>query len=222
MSLNYFQIQQACQAKLVTLSVASTGAISLSATTTAYVRTVGSFLSDGFYAGMEIVASGMTEAGNNGAGTVLAVSALVLTMDRTLTVEVAAAGKTLAVGLPLFREWDNEGLTPTAGSPYVEEELLPGPVVQLTVCKENGKLELTPQYVAHVSVPEGKGSDAASAYADALLSLFKAHSTITLGNGDLLRVEGGTAPYRGQLIQRKPGWASVPVTIPLRMTTINS
>lgn len=222
MSVDYQQIQRALRAKAVTLSVATTGSISMSVTATAYVRAAGSFLSDGFYAGMEIEAVGMSEAGNNGTGVVQAASALELTMADALTVEIAAGGKTLSVGFPSGREWENEVFTPTAGSPYVEEELVPGPVVQLTLGKENGELELTPMYIVRVYVPKGKGSDAGSAYADALLRLFKAHSTMTLDNGDVLRVRGKPAPYRGQLIQRKPGWASVPVTIPLRMTTINS
>jgi len=222
MSVSYLQIQRATRAKALTLSVATTGSISMSATASAYVRTTGSFLTDGFYAGMEIEAAGMTEAANDGTGVVLAVSALQLTMADPLTVEIAGAGKSLTVGFPSGREFDNEKYTPTAGSPYVEEDLVPGPVVQLTVTKLNGELELTPLYVIRVNVPEGNGSTAANAYADALLGLFKAHTTMTLDNGDVLRVRGNPAPFRGQLISRKSGWASVPVTIPLRMTTINS
>lgn len=222
MSVSYLQVQRAARAQLITLSVATTGAISMSATATAYVRTAGSFLTDGFYAGMEIVASGMTVAGNNGTAVVKAVSALTLTVTRALGVEVAAAGKTLAAGLPAGREWENETFTPTTGSPYVEEELVPGPMVQITLGKENGELELTPLYVVRVNVPEGVGTDAIRAYTDALLRLFKTHTTMTLANGDVLRVRGDPAPYPGQLIPRKTGWATVPVTIPLRMTTINS
>ncbi|HUT58418.1 MAG TPA: phage tail terminator-like protein [Phycisphaerae bacterium] len=222
MSVSYLQVQRALRAQLITLSVATTGAINMSATTTAYVRAAGSFLTDGFYAGMEIVAAGMTVAGNNGVAVVKAVSALTLTVTRTLGVEVAAAGKTLTVGLPAGREWENEAFAPTTGSPYVEEELVPGPAVQITLGKALGWLELTPLYIVRVNVPEGVGTDAVNAYTDALLKLFKPHSTMTLANGDVLRVRGDPAPYRGQSIQRKSGWATVPVTIPLRMTTINS
>lgn len=222
MSVSYLQVQRAARAQLITLSVATTGSISLSATATAYVRTTGSFLTDGFYAGMEILAAGCTVAGNNGTAVVRAVSALTLTVTRALTVEAAAAGKTLTVGLPAGREWENEAFTPTTGAPYVEEELVPGPMDQITLGKTNGELELTPLYVVRVNVPEGVGTDAVRAYTDALLKLFKPHSTMTLTNGDVLRVRGDPAPYPGQLIQRKSGWATVPVTIPLRMTTINS
>lgn len=222
MSADYLQIQRALRAQLITLSVATTGSISMSVTATEYVRTAGSFLTDGFYAGMEIVAAGCTVAGNNGTAVVKTVSALRLGVTRTLGVEVDAAGKTLTAGLPAAREWENEPITPTTGSPYIEEELVPGPMKQITLSKLLGELELTPMYVVRVNVPEGVGTDAMLAYTGALLKLFKAHSTMTLANGDVLRVRGDPAPWPGQLIPRKTGWATVPVTIPLRMTTINS
>lgn len=222
MSVSYLQMQRAARTQLLTLSVATTGSISMSATATGYVRAAGSFLTDGFYAGMEIVASGFTTAGNNGTAIVQAVTATTLRVTRALTAEGAGAGKTLVAGLPASRGWENEVFEPTAGVPYVEEEMVPGPVVQLTVGKLNGWLEVSPLYVVRVYVPEGLGTDAVNSYTDKLVALFKPHTTLALTNGDVLRVRGNPAPYRGQLIQRKPGWATVPVTIPLRMTTINS
>ena len=241
MSVSYLQIQRALRATIKTLEVATTDFIDLGATATSFTRAAGSFITDRFFAGMEVVTVGFCNAENNGTFEVIGVSALELRVNATLVVEsdvspfscmlwgdaglwtgIGYGVRRCLVGLPLRREWDNEVLTPITGRPYVEEQLVPGPVTQVTLGELNGELELTPLYVIHLSVPEGNGSAAANTYADAILRLFKAHSTMALDNGDVLRVRSDPAPYREKLNHRKPGWASVPVTIPLRMRTINS
>ncbi|GEL74620.1 phage tail tube protein [Myxococcus virescens] len=75
----------------------TTGAASLEAEADAFVRDSGSFLEDGFLPGDMVMASGFAEAGNNGRAKVVAVSALRLEVDRALTVDVAAAGRTVAL-----------------------------------------------------------------------------------------------------------------------------
>ncbi|WNZ59905.1 phage tail tube protein [Myxococcus sp. MxC21-1] len=75
----------------------TTGAASLEAEADAFVRDSGNFLEDGFLPGDMVVASGFAEAGNNGRAKVVAVSALRLEVDRALTVDAAAAGRTVAL-----------------------------------------------------------------------------------------------------------------------------
>lgn len=75
----------------------TTGAASLEAEADAFVRDSGSFLEDGFLPGDMVMASGFAEAGNNGRAKVVAVSALRLEVDRALTVDAAAAGRTVAL-----------------------------------------------------------------------------------------------------------------------------
>jgi predicted phage tail protein len=67
-----------------------------------YVRTAGSFLTDGFVIGDEVTASGFATTGNNGRGVIAGLSALVMTLatDHALTVDVAAAARTIATQAP--------------------------------------------------------------------------------------------------------------------------
>ena len=64
----------ALRGRALTLSVATTGSTSLSATTTGYARAAGSFITDGLVVGAEITASGFTTPANNGQGVVTAVT----------------------------------------------------------------------------------------------------------------------------------------------------
>ncbi|WP_163998678.1 phage tail tube protein [Pyxidicoccus caerfyrddinensis] len=77
----------------------TSGALSLEADADGdtYLRTAGSFLTDGFLPGDEVAASGFTQAGNNGRARVVAVTALALTVDKALTDEAAGAGRTVAL-----------------------------------------------------------------------------------------------------------------------------
>lgn len=90
---------QANVIKIVPLT--STGGISLAVDSSAktFTRTVGSFVTDGFVVGQIINTGGFTNAANNGAFVVSAVSALVLTCSTatTLVTEAASAGRSIAV-----------------------------------------------------------------------------------------------------------------------------
>lgn len=82
-----------------TWEAVTTGAVSLEADADdeSFVRTTGSFLADGFLPGDEVTASGFATAGNNGRAKLVAVTALALTVDKALTADVAAAGRTVAL-----------------------------------------------------------------------------------------------------------------------------
>ena len=227
MAVDDGDMQLTLRNRLVTLAVCATGSMSLAATGATYVRTAGSFLTDGFVPGLEIVGTGFG-ALNNAASVVLAVTALSMTVNRTLETEVAAGSRTLAAGLPLGRAWENSAFLddsqeklPVTGWPWVEEQFIPGPLEHWTVGDEGGTLSVEPQYVVHINVPEDTGIYAANAYRKALRQLFKPATKMTLTNGDTLRVRTDTGPYAGQLIQRKPGWAVSPITFPLWLLTIN-
>lgn len=228
----------ALRVKLLTLSVCTTGSVTLAATTTGYTRSTGSFLTDGFAVGMEILTSGFTTAANNGTGVITALSATVMTVSsytvtaaasaagytlaaRTLVTEAAAAARTLAVGLPVLRAWENNSFLPTTGSPFIEEDYLPGPVQQTTL-GPLGDIEGFPMYVIKLYGVAGNGMSAPVKYADAIINLFPPRLALTLTSGDVLRVRTNPAPYRGQLMQADPGFAAITVTMPLRMRTTNS
>jgi hypothetical protein len=81
---------------------ATTGSAELAATTAGYTRSAGSFLTDGFYIGMPVAASGFTSAANNGTSTVTNVTATTLTVAKTpaTVAEAAATGRTVTRATP--------------------------------------------------------------------------------------------------------------------------
>ena len=216
--LDHLAAQLALRTQLLTLAVCTTGSTSLSATATGYARAAGSFLADGFAAGMEITPSGFTA---NTVDTITAVTALTLTTKSARAVESVSSGRTIAVALPASRAWENMDFTPVAGVPFVEEDYVPGPVTQITV-GPLGQVETTPLYVVKLYGVANTGAGALARYATAVLTLFPPRFNVTLSTGDVLRVRTDTAPYRGQLQQATPGFAVVTVTIPLRGRSSNS
>jgi hypothetical protein len=88
------------------LEAGTTGAISLAADLAGYIRTTGSFITDGFRVGHQVNAKGFAAASgttptNNGVSTVASISADGLSMAVTkasgLAVEAAAAARNLTV-----------------------------------------------------------------------------------------------------------------------------
>lgn len=224
-------MQLALRSKLLQLSVATTGSVSLAATTTGYTRTTGSFVTDGLMAGMEAVAAGFA---NNGPVVITEVSALSIKAQRVVTTtvngiptyslapivaEAAASGRSLAVGLPSNRAWENDHFEPTANIPWVREEFIPGPTSQETM-GPNGELEATPQYALYFNAPAGTRLTAKH-YVQAARVLFAPRTQIALANGDTLRVRADTGPYAGQLQSSTPGFANQPFIIPLRTRSAN-
>lgn len=217
--IDHYDYQMAVRQRLLTLSLATTGSISLAATTTGYTRSSGSFLTDGFVIGMEVSATGFGQAVNNEPKTITAVTATTIECAGNVT-ESAAAGRVLNVSLPALRGWDNIPVTPVSGRPYVVEQYLPGGTQRETL-GTFGELEVFPMYVVTFFGVANVGLAAVANYADAVLALFPPATVITASNGDVLRVRGEPGPFRGQLMQYQPGWCMVTVTIPLRGRTTN-
>lgn len=203
-------VRLALRARLLTLSVCTTGPETLEATATGYARTSGDFLADGFARGMELVPSGFA---SNAPAVVTAVTAQTLTVAGGRPVEAPAAGRSLSVGLPTARTWENVEPTPIPGVPYIVEQYAPGPT-QMIGLSIGGQVEGLPMYTVLIHVPADSGVGAADAYADAVLAHFAPRTVIPVASA-MLRVRGDTGPYRGGLLQAAPGFAVVPVSIPL-------
>ena len=216
--INHYAIQKALRVKLGDLSVCTTGSVTLSVTSTGYARTTGSFLTDGFVPGLEVAGTGFGESGNNTAKTITSVSALSLTCPGC-TAESATTA-TLTVGLPALCAWENIDVEPTTGRAWAEEQYIPGPMQKITL-GALGQLEVLPIYAPKIYVPAGLGVGAARKYADALLTLFAPSTALTVANHTVV-VGTVPAPYSGQLLQAGPGFAVIPVTIPLRVRTASS
>ena len=81
---------------------------------------------------------------------ITALTATAMTCAGTVS-ESAGAGKTLSVGLPSRRAWENVAFAPEPGAPYVEEQFVPGPTTMPGV-GPGGTLEMLPLYA---EIPTG-------------------------------------------------------------------
>lgn len=233
--IDHLLMNAAMRAHALSLTVATTGAISIAANvaagveqTSAFVRTSGSFRDDGFEVGMEIESIGFGPT-NNVVAVVTDVEDLKLSTDATLIPEATAPGRTITAGLPKIRVWENLPATeegkpingPVPGRPYFEERYIFGTTQQITL-GPHAEIQCEPMYAPLVWVPENVGSRVAHRYVNALIRHFAPGTALMLQNGDTLRVRRDTGPYPGSLQNAKPGFAVVPVTFPFRLRTRNS
>lgn len=221
-------VRLAMRARLLALVVCTTGATNLSATTTGYKRTAGSFLGEGFRAGMELTPANF---GANPVDTITYVDALEIRVATPRKAEALGANRSLSVLLPMVRSFENfpviDGATPTAdeevkrGRPYVEEQYLPGP-------RKGGgigpriRIFAEPMYLVRVWIPEGVGTDAAEGYAKATLALYPATDVIPLANNESIHIKGDPAPFPGQLLPDGSGHAGILCSVPLRCQSLNT
>lgn len=211
-------IHLAFRARALTLSLATTGSTSLSATATGYARTAGSFITDGFVVGQEVTPAGFA---SNTVGSITALTALAMTINGGRPAEAAAGSRSLTILLPSDRAWENIAFNPTTGRPYISEQYVPGTNSQQTY-GPGGDIVHTGFYQLQVNVPAANGISADGRYAKGILALFPPRYALTLSTGDVVRVNWDPAPYRGQRLQPEPGWSVIPVSVPFILRTQNS
>lgn len=217
--LDHELAQRAIEHRIQTVVVATTGSVTLAATATGYSRSSGSFVTDGFAAGMEITPSGFAA---NAICVVTAVSALTLTVEPAPAVQSAGAGRTLSANLPAIQDWGNVdiGTIPT-GRPFIEAEYVPSPAQVLTIPAQGGVVEEFGLYVLRWYSPANVGDLALTRSAQALLALFLPGYTLALSDGTSLRWRENPAPWRGQVRLDTSGRALVVCTIPWRLYSTN-
>lgn len=203
--------------RALTLSVCTTGSQSLSATATGYARAAGSFITDGFVVGQEILTTGFAA---NGYHVLTGVTALALTVADTVAVEGAAGGRTISVGLPVLRAFENTTFTPTVGRPYFEEDFVPATNSLVTLPAAGGIVMETGLYVAKWYGLSNVGISALRKSVDALKLLFAPGTRLTAGS-NTVRVRSDTAVRTGQIIPLDGGWSVLTLTIPWQSETIN-
>lgn len=208
-------IARACRSHLASLQVCTTGTATLSATATGYARTTGSFLTDGFAIGMQITPTGFTESLP---AVVTAVTALTITTDRPRAVDAPAGGRSLAVLAPDVA-YSNVRYVPTVGRPWILEEYLPGGGTKI-VLGALGTLEALPLYVLRLHCRPDTDASALWRYADAITRHFAPTTTIP-EPAQVIRVRADFIPSLSPLAVFD-GWASVSVTIPLRVHAPNA
>lgn len=217
--MNLTDIQLALRAQALTLSSVTTGSATLSATATGYARAAGSFATDGFLPGMEVLPAGYT---TNTPQLVTAVAALALTVRNTLTAEAAAGSRSLTVGLPSLRGWDNQRVTTVRDRWAVEEEFLVQPQRLLTLAGSGGTVWRKGLYVLRLYIPTGCGMAAGSRVADDLLALYTPESTLAVTGGDTVRVQGEVGPSRSGFLPGPAGFAALALTVPWYALMLNS
>jgi hypothetical protein len=220
--LNHLAALITCRARLATLEVCTTGTTTLEATATGFVRLTGSFVTDGFQVGMEVLPAGFTSTTRQ---VVKNVAALTLTVEGTPSVQASGSGRSLTVGQPEYRAYPNVKYDPkqAAGRPYTKEEWLPGPS-SVTSLGPLSQYQAEPIYIVKVYGLSERGSAAIDAYTDAILELFAPGTAMTLSTGDTLTVKRNPAPFKGQILNPsdEPGRAVVTITIPLWGHTTNA
>lgn len=208
----------AFRARASNLVVVTTGSATLSATTSGYARSSGSFVTDGFVKGMEVVPAGFTQTTP---GIVTAVTALTLTIEGGRTAQTSGSGRSLTVGLPLQRAWENEGLTPVSGRPFIEHDFVPGGGDLRTIPGRTGTIAEDGLSVWRWYGITGVGTDAIDAGVQALLALFTPATKLSLSNGQAVWMRGDVIARASQIV-RVDSWAVCTVRIPWETRTRNA
>lgn len=211
--------QLALRNRAITLVAATTGSATLSATSLGFARGSGSFLTDGFRAGMEVKATGFG-ANNNLPRIVTGVTAMFITAPDT-TVESATAGRAIIAGLPSRRAWENVEFVPTTDQLYISEQYVPGPRSLIAGPKEGGHHEVTGIYFLTIQGLPRTGTAGIRRYANTLLALFAPGTIITAGS-EKIHIRGDVAPKPGQIMPLDNGRAICTVEIPWRCANVNS
>lgn len=230
MSVSFADVRRRIRARLVGMTVATTGSTSLAASPTGYTRPSGSFVDDGFEVGMEVTASGFGTAANNGLGIVTRVEALTLSVSaydlassdgewtrtsRALATESAGTGRTLSVGLPTVRAWEGIEHVVLPGVPWIEEKLVGGPSLRRGTLS-SGEAEAQPQYQLEVHCVAGKGTGALDRYGDALFELLPPGQGLEAG----ARVRTDAGMTRNTSTRPHPGFVTLVAAFPLRIRTL--
>lgn len=208
----------AFRARAEDLSVAATGSMDLSATSAGFARGAGSFITDGFQPGMEVVPAGF--ASNSTPKLITRVEALLLTVEDGATAEASASGRSLTTGLPLLRRYSaNVELQRVARRHYIEMDYVPSGSVQWTAPYDGLRREEGLTVFRWFGI-QGFDDVAIRKCMDALLALFKPGTTLTAGS-EQVRIHGEPGPWAGQVLPRD-GWAVCTGTIPWRAEVLNA
>lgn len=212
---DHYAIHLALRNRALSLVVATTGSMSLSQTTTGFARATGSFVTDGFEVGMEIVPAGFPA---NVLGIVTAASALTIDVTGTRSVAPADVGRSLTVGLPTLREFENVLFAPVPGRPYIAEEYSPSTSEMITGTANGGAMEETGDYfltwygISTVGSVPGVGTKALRKSVNALMALYAPGTNLTAGS-NVVSVRPKPAPQTGQIIPLT-GWAALQLKVP--------
>lgn len=216
-------MQLAFRDQLLDSVAATTGTTSIAATASTFTRAAGSFVTDGFEVGMEVLAAGFT-GGNNGYKIVTSVAAgtLGVTSSVAMATEAAGGNESVVCGIPEGRAWDNSLFTPTTGRWYIEEDLVPSGHTVPTFPKVSAYAENRGLYVLRVFGLSGKGVYAIRRVASAILAQFTPGTGFTLSDSTNVRIPSENGPTAGQITPVDGGWSYVLIEIPYLANSLNT
>lgn len=213
-------VDLAFRARLATLTVCTTGSTTLAATSAGYTRSSGSFVDDGFAAGMEVTQTGF---GSQGPALIEEVTATLLRIRGGRTAAQAASGRTLRVGLPSLVSYENGPVfEPVQGRSYLELQLVEQPPELLSFPANGGTSEERGLYVVRWYSVAGYGRTGIGRCVDAVKALFTSGTTFAAPDGSTVRVRGDAGPSASQLQNRPAGFALIAVSIPWRRYVANA
>lgn len=211
--------QLALRERAKTLVVCTTGVLALAATATGFTRAAGSFVTDGFVAGLELLPSGFAD---NAIGTIKDVTPLAITLRAPRAAEAVAAGRSLVAGLPELRKWDNVEFAPPVGRVYLEEEFVEGTSTVRSLPADGGVLDDTGLYLLRWYGLANTGMRSLRDPMKALRKLFKPNTTLPLSDGTTVRVRTDSSPTVSGIRPGAPGWSMISIAIPWRLLSLNT
>lgn len=226
MSADSLAVHLALRNRALGLTVATTGSTTLAATTTGFTRTAGSFVTDGFAVGMEVVSSGFTASADNMTGVVTSVVAatmlvtpyvVTITNDvatvthPALVAEGAASARTIRARFPARFATENATFIPVADIPYAEEDFVPATSTVFSAPASNGEMVQDGLYIIKWYGLSGKGTAALRKSVDALKALFSPGTKLTAGS-HTVRMSTEKAAETGQIIPLTNGWSVLILT----------
>ncbi len=224
--INGTLLHLALRARMLGLTVATTGSTSLSATSTGYARASGSFLTDNFAVGMELTTvTGFSVTGNNQAATaqgriVTAVTASAIACSGCAT-DSASSGRVITAGPPFQRAYENVAFDGPAEFPYIEEEFVPATNKVQSFPVISAYTEDTGLYIVKWFGLSGKGPEAIRRGADAVLARFTGGTALTLSDGTTVRIPTEFGPRAGQITRVDGGWSYCAIEIPYVAESLN-
>jgi hypothetical protein len=215
--------REAFRTRAANVVVATTGSATLSATATGFARASGSFLTEGFADGMEIHGTGFSA--NNNPPKMIKGQVLTgfLPISGGCELQSPTAGRTLIVGIPSDRRWENTWPTnpPAPGTrPYITDQWGATQFQFLAGPRVGGQIEETGIYYLTWFGLANTGILALYREIAKLKALFTPGTQMTAGSL-FIRVRP-SGPVTGQLTPLAYGMAYIQLAIPWRCASINA
>lgn len=211
----------AIRERLIATVKATTGSVAtLSVTGSVIARSSGSFVTDGFGQGDEIVVAGFTTGANNGRALITSMTATTLTVDKSFTTEAAGGSRTVIAGIPVGRAYEGEAFVPaggpTLGQPYISDAYNVLPSEQVGI--GSGGLEAhNMQAIFGLFYPVSCGRLAISRMAGLLRTRFRPGTPLFYGGESGILM---AASVSGRVMS-EPNWLSMTVTATVSARTID-